>query len=63
MRDRNLAVGKHEAFARIDHFREADGDAFTCEPVSHAVVRRRPMARGAGFWSTHPEPEGSEFVA
>ena len=42
---------------------EADGDAFTCEPVSHAVVRRRPAPLGAGFTSTHPEPLATEFVA
>jgi putative membrane-bound dehydrogenase-like protein len=62
-------TGTHTSACGLTIFRgdllgpEADGDAFTCEPVSHAVVRRRPMARGAGFWSTHPEPEGSEFVA
>ena len=62
-------TGTHTSACGVSIFRgdllgpDADGDAFTCEPVSHAVVRRRPMARGAGFWSTHPEPEGSEFVA
>ena len=62
-------TGTHTSACGLTIFRgdrlgpEADGDAFTCEPVSHAVIRRRPMARGAGFWSTHPEPEGSEFVA
>ena len=62
-------TGTHTSACGLTVFRgdllgpEADGDAFTCEPVSHAVVRRRPMARGASFWSTHPEPEGSEFVA
>jgi len=62
-------TGTHTSACGLTIFRgdllgpEADGDAFTCEPVSHAVVRRRPMARGAGFWSSHPEPEGSEFVA
>lgn len=62
-------TGTHTSACGLSIFRgdllgpEAEGDAFTCEPVSHAVVRRRPMARGAGFWSTHPEPEGSEFVA
>ena len=62
-------TGTHTSACGLSIFRgdrlgpEADGDAFTCEPVSHAVVRRRPMARGAGFWSEHPEPEGSEFVA
>lgn len=62
-------TGTHTSACGLTIFRgdrlgpEADGDAFTCEPVSHAVVRRRPVARGAGFWSTHPEPEGSEFVA
>jgi len=62
-------TGTHTSACGLTIFRgdllgpEADGDAFTCEPVSHAVVRRRPVARGAGFWSSHPEPEGSEFVA
>jgi len=62
-------TGTHTSACGLTIFRgdrlgpEADGDAFTCEPVSHAVVRRRPMARGASFWSTHPESEGSEFVA
>ena len=62
-------TGTHTSACGLTIFRgdllgpEADGDAFTCEPVSHTVVRRRPMARGAGFWSSHPEPEGSEFVA
>ena len=62
-------TGTHTSACGLTIFRgdllgpEADGDAFTCEPVSHAVVRRRPVARGAGFWSGHPEPEGSEFVA
>ncbi len=62
-------TGTHTSACGLSIFRgdllgpEADGDAFTCEPVSHTVVRRRPMARGAGFWSTHPEPDGSEFVA
>jgi putative membrane-bound dehydrogenase-like protein len=62
-------TGTHTSACGLTIFRgdllgsEADGDAFTCEPVSHAVVRRRPEARGGGFWSTHPEPEGSEFVA
>ena len=62
-------TGTHTSACGLTIFRgdllgpDADGDAFTCEPVSHAVVRRRPMARGASFWSTHPEPEGSEFVA
>lgn len=62
-------TGTHTSACGLSIFRgdrlgpEADGDAFTCEPVSHAVVRRRPVARGAGFWSEHPEPEGSEFVA
>ncbi|MFM7075953.1 MAG: PVC-type heme-binding CxxCH protein [Planctomycetaceae bacterium] len=62
-------AGTHTSACGLTIFRgdrlgpDADGDAFTCEPVSHAVVRRRPQQRGAGFWSTHPEPEGSEFVA
>jgi len=62
-------TGTHTSACGLTIFRgdllgpEADGDALTCEPVSHAVVRRRPVARGAGFWSSHPEPEGSEFVA
>ena len=62
-------TGTHTSACGLSIFRgdllgpEADGDAFTCEPVSHAVVRRRPVARGAGFWSTHPEPDRSEFVA
>jgi len=62
-------TGTHTSACGLTIFRgdllgpEADGDAFTCEPVSHAVIRRRPMARGAGFWSSHPEPEGTEFVA
>ena len=62
-------TGTHTSACGLTIFRgdllgpDADGDAFTCEPVSHAVVRRRPVTRGAGFWSTHPEPEGSEFVA
>lgn len=62
-------TGTHTSACGLSIFRgdllgpEAEGDAFTCEPVSHAVVRRRPITRGAGFWSTHPEPEGSEFVA
>jgi putative membrane-bound dehydrogenase-like protein len=53
-------TGTHTSACGLTIFRgdllgpEADGDAFTCEPVSHAVVRRRPIARGAGFWSTHP---------
>ena len=62
-------AGTHTSACGLTIFRgdllgpDADGDAFTCEPVSHAVVRRRPMARGAGFWSTHPEPDGEEFLA
>jgi hypothetical protein len=28
LRDRNFAVGVHKPFARINHFCEADGDAF-----------------------------------
>jgi len=62
-------TGTHTSACGLTIFRgdrlgpEADGDAFTCEPVSHAVIRRRPVTRGAGFWSTHPEPEGREFLA
>lgn len=62
-------AGTHTSACGLTIFRgdllgpEADGDAFTCEPVSHAVVRRRPESRGAGFWSSHPEPEGQEFLA
>lgn len=62
-------AGTHTSACGLSIFRgdllgpDADGDAFTCEPVSHAVVRRRPESRGAGFWSGHPEPEGEEFVA
>lgn len=62
-------TGTHTSACGLSIFRgdllgpEADGDAFTCEPVSHALVRRRPVSRGAGFWSSHPEPEGSEFLA
>ena len=62
-------AGTHTSACGLTIFRgdrlgpDADGDAFTCEPVSHAVVRRRPAPRGAGFQSTHPEPDGSEFLA
>ena len=62
-------TGTHTSACGLTIFRgdllgpEADGDAFTCEPVAHTVVRRRPVARGAGFWSSHPEPEGREFLA
>ncbi len=42
---------------------DADGDSFTCEPVSHLVVRRRLTALGSGFTSSHPEAEGTEFLA
>ncbi len=62
-------AGTHTSACGLTLFRgdllgpDADGDAFTCEPVSHAVVRRRPVSHGASFQSTHPEPEGSEFLA
>ena len=62
-------TGTHTSACGLSIFRgdllgpEADGDAFTCEPVSHAVVRRRPEPLGAAFTSSHPEPGATEFVA
>lgn len=62
-------AGTHTSACGLTIFRgdllgpDADGDAFTCEPVAHAVIRRRPEPNGAGLWSGHPEPEGEEFLA